>query len=264
MIGVFGYDCRAKASETGEQVNETVTLAVPQNVREENGFIVWDETDGAYGYTIQASRGESVWEYTWYENKIEWSRFIYEQCFVNACGKNDFGDYTFRVSAFDESRTATEFSSPVTVSYQAAFPMPTNVRLSETNSRELTWDEVEGAARYNIRIYKKDEYPSIYSTSYTASNSYWIWEDSEYLVAVQAMDQDYHVSEWTETVLTTPFAQLAIPQNIRFDESGENIIWDKVENADYYYVSTGSISGTSCEQPILENWKQYLSPMGLQ
>lgn len=66
--------------------------------------------------------------------------------------------------------------------------------------------------------------------------------------------------KWTETVLTTPFAQLAIPQNIRFDESGENIIWDKVENADYYYVSTGSISGTSCEQPILENWKQYLSP----
>ena len=256
MTCMLGFNCHAEASAAGEQADGKVNLAVPQNVQEKDGFIVWDSVVGAYGYTIQACKGDEKWEYNWYENKIEWSRFIYEHCYMGG-----FGDYEFKVCAFDETGAATEFSSPVTVSYNATFTMPVNVKVSELDSRELTWDAVEGAARYNIRIYKKDEQHSLYGTDYRTDNSYWFPYDNEgeYLVTVQAMDKDYHVSEWTEEVLVKVVPRLEKPQNVRLDESGENIFWDEVEGADYYNVSLGYVSAW-CEKPMLENWKKYIYP----
>lgn len=262
ILCMVGFDCRAEASGTGGQTDRAVKLAVPQNVREEDGFIVWDEVENAYGYTIQAGKDGDTWEYTWYENKIEWNRFIYEQCPMR-----DFGEYAFKVCAIDETGTATEFSSSVTVSYRMTLSMPENVRISESYSDELVWNEVEDAVRYNIRIYNNDETHSLYSNEYTTSFVYRLYwngiPDGEYLVAVQAMDKDYHVSEWTEEVLakTVERSRLDAPQNVRFDESGENIIWDEVEGADYYHVYTENYAGSiSCDQPILENWKRYISP----
>lgn len=259
MICTFGFGACVEAKA---QTDATMGLTVPQNVQEENGFIAWDEVKGAYGYTIQASKGGNTWEYRWYENKIEWNRFIYEHCLMG-----DFGDYAFKVCAFDETGAATEFSSPVTVSYNATLSMPQNVEVSGAN---VSWDEVESAVRYNIRVYRNDESHSLLHNYYNTYNSAYInfWEENageyEYLVTVQAMDQDYHVSEWTKGVLVKQVvsSRLPAPQNVRFDESGKNIIWDEVEGADYYYVSIGDTS-RHCEQPMLENWKRYISPWSI-
>lgn len=264
IICTFGFEFRAEASETGEQTAADVKVTVPQNVHEENGFIVWDEVEGAYGYTIQAGKDGETWEYRWYENEIEWNRFIYEHC---SC---DFGDYIFKVCAFDETGETTEFSLPVTVSYNATLSTPQNVNNAsdgQSSTMHLTWDEVEGAVCYNIRIYRNDESHSLYTgttSTYNGLNCS-LWEDVggeyEYLVTVQAMDGDYHVSKWTEEVLVKAVIaeHLATPQNVRFDESGQNIIWDEVEGADYYRVDIGG-NTYYCEQPMLENWKQWISP----
>ncbi len=269
IICMFGFDCRTEASETSEQTDGAVKLTVPQNVREENGFIIWDEVEDAYGYTIQAGKDGEIWQYNWYENRIEWNRFIYEHCPMR-----DFGEYTFKVCAFDETGGTTEFSSPVTVSYQATLSMPGNVvKGSESNWQDLTWDEVEGAEGYNIRYYENDKNHSLYWSIYQKDNkliSFPLVE--ECLVTVQAMDKDYHVSGWTEEVLVKSVKQprLATPQNVRFDESGENIIWDEVENTDFYCVRFGystyicagytSVYDVRCERPMLENWKRHIFP----
>ncbi len=256
ILSMFGFDCHVEASEVGEQMDGAAKLAVPKNVREENGFIVWDEVEEAYGYTIQAEKDGETWEYNWYENQIEWNRFIFEHCSMR-----DFGNYAFQVCAFDETGAATEFSSSVTVSYQATLSVPTNVKVSESNS-SLSWDEVEGAVRYNIRVYKNDKDHSLDYSTYTSSFGYWFGgREEESLITVQAMDRDYHVSEWTEEVLIEAVekTRLETPQNVRFDESGKNIIWDGVEGADGYEVLVGSF-WERCEQPILVNWQRYISP----
>ncbi|MCM1500926.1 MAG: Ig-like domain-containing protein [Clostridium sp.] len=264
LTGFLPSGFTAEASATGGKT--VIKLTVPQNVHEDNGFIVWDEVEGAYGYTIQAGKGKDTWEYNWYENKIEWNRFIYEHCPMY-----DFGDYVFQVCAFDETGVRTEFSSPVTVPYRATISMPGNVKALDGQRLHLTWDTVEGAARYNIRIYDNNESHSLRTTDYTTGNSYGYsfsesGEEHEYLVTVQAMDADYHVSEWTEEVLVKAVnvdverPRLATPQNVRFDESGENIIWDEVEGASGYNVFVSGSCGIYCTATILENWKRYISP----
>lgn len=254
ILSMFDFDCCVEASGAEGEMDGEAKLAVPQNVCEENGFIVWDEVEGAYGYTIQADKDGETWEYNWYESKIEWNRFIYEHC--SMC---DFGDYAFRICAFDETGAATEFSSPVTVSYHATLSMPANVKVSESNSN-LSWDEVEGAVRYNIRVYKNDGNHSLYRNTYCSGNYYWLGKrEEESLITVQAMNRDYHVSEWTEEVFVEAVERSETPKDVRFDESGKNIIWDGVEGADGYKVIIGSFLEI-CEQPMLENWRQYISP----
>ena len=178
----------------------------------------------------------------------------------------EFGDYTFEVCAFDETAMNTKFSTPVTVSYEPSptVAMPANVQLDADNPC-ITWDEVEGAARYNIRIYQDDDDDrTFYTSDYTNGSAWWYYLDGSYWFSVQAMDGDYHVSDWTEPLLftytTTPKPRLDTPQNVHVDESGENIVWDAVEGADYYEVDTRFGSYIRCEQPILENWKIYSSP----
>ena len=166
-LSTFIISPPARAVEKTKSVS-TATLAVPQNVHEENGFIVWDEVENAYGYTIQAVRGKKTWEYKWYENRIEWARFIYEQCSLD---ERDFGDYLFRVCAFDETGMSAGFSDPVTISYEATLSMPANIRVPDgsQSSLRLTWDKVEGAARYNIQIFRNNDSHSRYTStvSYT-------------------------------------------------------------------------------------------------
>ena len=93
-------------------------------------------------------------------------------------------------------------------------------------------------------------------------------------MSIQTMDRDYNVSEWTEPILVSHTAivnkELEAPKNLRFDESGENILWDEVEGADYYYVNISSYTNDErrewlggsyyAGQPVYNNWKSCIWP----
>ena len=219
-------------------------LTVPENLRYEDGFIKWDKVREAYGYTLRMHMGEENYrEFTKYfdyddpndKAQVELDRLCYEN-------NIDFGEYTFDVCIFDEAGKTSEWSDTITAEYAPTLDAPTNVRISEDLEETVEWDEVEDVYRYNIRVYQDDDDRLLYTTTYTGGTSFtcYSWfENGDYLISIQAMDRDYNVSEWTEPVKVSHIAEekLKDPQNIRLDESGENIIWDQVEGAEYYTVN---------------------------
>ncbi len=258
----------AEEATTGK-TEETKGLTAPQNVRVEDGFLKWDEVENAYGYMVCAidkNGGERATAY--YPTEVELNRFFYEQSM-------DFGEYEFKVCAFDESNTLTDYSSVVTAPYAPNFEAPANLRLSEDGT-EILWDEVSGAARYNYRIYHDDEERTLRLNSYIDSNSFpinWANESGNYLVCIQAIDRDYNVSEWTEPLsFTYNISKLKAPENVRLDESGEKILWDAVEGAVSYDVQiwssvsygdgsgSGTTFGNQTENTFFNNWKSYTCP----
>lgn len=266
---------------TEDDTQETVQLTPPQNVRYEDGFIKWDKVEEAYGYNLRLKIGEEYREFTKYfdyenlndEAKVELDRLCYENSI-------DLGEYTVDVRIFDEAYNTSEWSDSITAVYEPTLAAPTNVRLSETQDETVEWDEVEGAYRYNIRVYTDDDDRTLCYSTYEGCDWHWhtlyYWlSNSNYLICIQTMDQDYGVSEWTEPISVSHTARekLDTPKNVRFDETGENILWDEVEGADYYYLfvnntslpdDTGSqryftLNGYT-QEPFYNNWKDLVSP----
>ena len=262
----------SESTESQESIEPQEPIT-PQNFRydETDGFIKWDEVVDAYGYKLKTTVNDDERQFIYYEPEAELDRLCYE--------KNiDFGEYEFSVCTFDESGTDSEWSESIVVSYESAFDMPQNVRLSNAYDETVVWDEVDGASRYNIRFYDEENAHTPFNNNYTSDNSffyrYYLNEFGNYWISVQAMDKDYNASEWTERVLI-PHTELIItklepPQNIRFDESGENILWDAVDGADYYTAFIfGLFDGSNynfvndqwnIQEPVLENWKSLACP----
>ena len=227
-----------------EQLAETETeIAAPQNLRYEDGFIVWDEVEDAYGYCLSVTAdepGEDYFTEICYVNRVEMDRLFYEK----GC---DLGKYSFQVQAFDQQWNMSEWSEPITVEYAPTIDAPANVRVSEEETNTVIWDEVEGAYRYNVRVYSANDPKEIVGSAQLLSDDcrYCLmgdkYEEGDYLITVQTMDKEYNVSPWTEPVLLTYVKEapaerdcLEAPQNVRLDESGDNIVWDKVEGAGCY------------------------------
>ncbi len=249
---------------------ETEELITPPNFRydETNGFFKWDEVKAAYGYCLKTTlNGYEQW-FRYYETYAELDRLCYEN-------NMDFGEYEFSLCAFDKEGTDSEWSEPVTVSYSPSFDMPQNVRLDEEYDETVIWDEVAGTARYNIRFYNEENASSLYTNTYVSYNSitykHYLSDTGNYWISVQAMDKDYNASKWTEPLLIphTASTNLEPPQNVRFDESGENILWDAVEGAAYYGVQIyGNFDGCNftyykwdnAQDTVFENWKSLTCP----
>lgn len=263
---------------TNPEESNSEELTVPENLRFEDGYIVWDEVETAsgkkaYGYDVQVYNDHYETRERYYTTRVEFDRFCYDHNW-------DFGEYQAKVCAFDETNTMTEWSSSVTVSYAPAFDTPANVRFHEEWDETIEWDEVVGAARYNIRIFNNDEERTLYTTSRTSSSLFqykWsIYESGDYLISVQAMDKDYNVSEWTTPLLishTTHTKELRLepPQNVRLDESGENVLWDEVDGATGYKICVLSYddykkkplfaySYDSATEARYDNWKSIAAP----
>lgn len=268
---------------TGTEAGTEKRLAAPQNLRYEDGFIKWDKVEEAYGYTLRMHMGEEAYrEFTEYfdyddpkdEAQVELDRLCYENDI-------DFGEYPFSVRTFDKKGNVSEWTDTVTAEYAPEFDAPTNVRVDEEH-KYIEWDGVDGVFRYNIRLYYNDDDRTLYYSTYTSGTASYNYEwlsGGDYLVSVQAMDRDYNASAWTEPILFThtpseytPAERLDAPQNVRFDESGENILWDEVEGAEYYRVDI-DISVTDengnvfyvyrydyPEVPCCNNWKAFAAP----
>ena len=263
---------REYAANSAADISTEEVPAAPQNLREENGYIVWDEVKDAYGYTLKVSSGSNEWDFTYYVNSVELDRLCYEN-------NMDFGEYKFKVCAFDEAKNSSGWSNEITAKYEPALDAPANVRVDENEKAFVLWDEVAGAVRYNIRIFRDDDERTLYrtlETEYVGYGCLWGYDPTgNYWISVQAVDRDYNVSEWTQPVMLTytknEIEKLKAPQNVRFDESGENILWDAVEGAAYYYVemrywiktATQSAESESkyvrCDQTQLVNWKSYVN-----
>lgn len=262
-------------------------LTTPHNVRVEDGFIIWDEVEGAYGYILRTTVNGTEILQNCYEPQVEINRFFYEKQFSNSNMIIDFGSYDFQVCAFDEVNAATEYSAPITVFYEATFTSPVNVAgYGSSGSIYLQFYSVEGAVRYNIRSFNDDDNRTLeqqlssdafgQEIIYTGFSS----DDGNYWVSVQAMDGDYRVSEWTEPIAVsvphTTYERLEAPKNLRLDEIGENILWDAVEGAEKYTVSiahnillnNSSVSISSSVYDIIEtrynNWKSLMCPFSVR
>lgn len=260
-----------------EESKETKELAVPQNLREEDGFIVWDEAEGAYGYYLRVYKEDFEDQYTYYVNRVELDRLCYEQ-------KMDFGDYRFEVCSFDESSTVSEWSNPLTATYVPALETPANVRLSEEKAETILWDAVKGAVRYNVRVFCDNDDRTLYTSVSLYTYEIFSWGNNaapsgNYWIAIQAVDKDYNASQWTEPILfshsrPTPSGRLDAPKNLRLDESGENLLWDEVEGATSYAWHICSDGGryskewyhrteyymSDLKEPQCNNWKSFVSP----
>lgn len=254
------------AEEMTTEKTKDTKLTVPQNVRVEDGFIVWDEVEGAYGYTLKTTINGNEILQTCYETRVEINRFFYEKQKNQSYSRIiDFGSYDFAVCAFDETHLDTEYSAPVAVSYEASFTAPTNVTFIE-DEEKIQFDEVSGAFRFNIRIFNDDADRTFRSQTYYSTTSISmrsiIGQSGSYWISIQAMDQDYHVSAWTEPIAAsyTASEKLEAPKNLRFDESGEKLLWDAVEGADYYRVSVSNGGNSSYKTTECDNWKTLFGP----
>ena len=72
-ISPFATVLNAAAEEaTTGKTEETKELTVPQNVRVENGFLKWDEVEGAYGYNVSTTdRDGNEISVVYYEMSVE-------------------------------------------------------------------------------------------------------------------------------------------------------------------------------------------------
>jgi len=271
-------------SEPEDLWEETDFLPIPQNLRFEDGFIKWDKVKEAYGYIIRIHTGDEEREYreiTKYvdyydpddEAQLEFDRLCYEQSL-------DFGSYDVDICSFDEGENRTEWSETITAEYAPTLDAPANVRLSEEEEETLLWDEVEGAYRYNIKIFNDDENRTLYFTTYKRYPNFYFYgyldKSGNYWISLQTMDRDYNVSEWTEPVLVShTHNEVTLPdtpQNIRFDETGENILWDEVAGAEHYRIQfdiyidvNGDLKYVTSEtdfptEPCCINWKRFAVP----
>lgn len=256
--GVYAEDDTAIVSLTAAEQQ----LSTPQNLREEDGYLVWDIVEEAYGYYLNIRKANYEQQLTYYVCTAEVDRLCYEN-------KMDFGEYTFQVCAFKEDGTISEWSSQITVTYAPVLTAPTNVRIDPDDNSCIVWDRVDGVPYYNIRFYNDDAERTLYNVSYGNYNynSFGLWDNGNFWCSIQLMDRDYNVSPWTEPIMvsyTQEEETFVTIQNLRFDETGEKILWDEMEGAASYdvafYYSDGNIDYIYNDQAELDNWKVFVRP----
>lgn len=100
---------------------------------------------------------------------------------------------------------------------------PENIRFEDY----LTWDEVENAQEYIIRVNDDQEY--IHEEEYLT-----LVEEGTYEIVIIARASGYQNSVESETFnLTIDYNQDA---NITLESQGDYISWNEVEDATHYYV----------------------------
>lgn len=267
-VSAAALEDESSAADT-TAVTETVTEAVstaPQNLRLENGFIVWDEVEGAYGYTLQTnSNGKNVSE-KYYENRAELNRFCYDK-------KLEFGGYNFKVCFFNESNVSGDWSEPIAVNYQPTLETPKNVRLND-DGESILWDDVSGATRFNARVFNVDKQVNAGTINrgfIPHGLRYFMNYSGNFSIEYQVMDDDYNISDWSEPFIfsyTAP-GEILPPKNVRFDESGNSILWDAVDGARFYNVcmyniyndgSSHGIGNHFAPDNVYHNWKSHTCP----
>ncbi|MDE6728571.1 MAG: hypothetical protein K2J80_11640 [Oscillospiraceae bacterium] len=261
VFGSYAAQGVGTADNASVADEETNKLSAPENLRYEGGDIKWDKIDGVYGYIVSVTDGEfeREIEYNFTDEDIEFDRLCYEYGIP-------LGTYSVKMCTYDASGERGEWSDEITAVYEATLPVPANVRLSEDQEQNVLWNEVEGTYRYYIQFTNTDG--DVVYSSYTTYNGFdynWNWgEDGSYLFSVYAMDKDYNVSEWStplEVDYICPaegeYIHLDAPQNVRLDETGENVLWDEVAGADCYTLVVYTVAEDENGNSYYDYWYEY-------
>ncbi len=151
-----------KSYQSGYDSKGTTTmfLATPQVKKISNTVdgakITWNGVNGAYRYNVYAKSGSS-WK------KIGES---YTTSFIHESAKSGT-TYTYRVRAYDET---TEFSSYYKTSAKNKFiSAPVISSLTAVDSGvKITWDKVDGAAKYRVFIKSGSKWKKLKDTTSTS------------------------------------------------------------------------------------------------
>lgn len=240
-------------------------LSAPQNLRVENGFVVWDEVEGAYGYTLKAFADGTTKTSKYYENRVEFNRFCYEK-------ELGFGEYDLTVCSFNESDVSGEWSGSISIAYRPTLEKP-QMRLSD-DGESILWDNAINATRYNARVFNAEQETPVIIINrgfMPFRFEYDLKRTGNFSIVFQAMDDDYNISDWSDPIVVSYTApgEILPPQNVRFDESGNNILWDAVDGARFYNACFYNIYDDGSEHGIgnyyapnneYYNWKVHACP----
>ncbi|MBN2536160.1 MAG: fibronectin type III domain-containing protein [Spirochaetales bacterium] len=238
---VHAYDTSFNYSSWSEKVTATTNSAIPptvpqnlhtESITENSITLAWDpsiDEAGIYGYTIN------------YTNPNGYMRSVWTQeNYISISSLTPDSTYIFRVYATDKIGNKSDFSAPFSVTTNHGLPptVPQNLAVSGVTetSISLTWDpstDASGISRYDVRATENTGYEYIrtsYNTMYTFSN---LDPNTEYNIAVMAIDSYGENSDWSLPINVTTLNTLrpAAPQNLVCTEKSDiriSLSWDPV------------------------------------
>lgn len=137
MVSFALFGCENKNKET---------LQTPTNLVVEDGIIIFDAVTSAEYYTISINDYEFTLDAK-FSNNVELvdNQIRYDANKIFTLGS----DYIIKVKATAEEKKDSSYTSQVSYNHALKIAKPVNLKLNGTN---LTWDEVEGAEYYIVKV----------------------------------------------------------------------------------------------------------------
>lgn len=140
LIPCWFFGCENKA---------TITLDVPANLSYEDGWIFFDSVNKADYYTLDINGNELIIFPNAEEEKGSIKR-IDDKIYYNASKVLNAGEnFTIRVRADGKDKVSSVYSESKEYIHTLAISTPENVKI---NGQYLTWDKVELASAYYVRV----------------------------------------------------------------------------------------------------------------
>jgi len=229
QIAKDGYKFTVTAVADGyvSSVSETYTynrsLAEIKNVNRDlaTEVITWDAVEGATSYLVKITAGGQTEEKTVYTNSF--------------FAGNYRGEITIEVTPVAFGYNATSNNISYTNNKLLA---PSNIKV---NGDVISWDAVEGATGYIVKIGDK-EY-SVSSNSLTMGDGYYVDGQVEYVISIKAQASNPADNSIYSEAFT---AKYGVMGNIAYENN--RLTWDAVFGAVKYVVVINA--GTETERTI--------------
>lgn len=210
--------------------NKASLLPSPVNVSvdtSDNTVVLrWNEVVGASYYELFYMKYGTDWQSV----KVEGTEHTFTEV-------NPHHTYFFQLRAFDKNDNPGYFTSVYKRYPESMLPAPSNFAASAVdNSVEVTWDEVNGAVKYELFYLRSDSrWQSVYvqDTNYTFTD---ISPYYSYYFQIRAVDE-YDTPGYYSAVREIPLTALfPAPRNITLTTVGNSVKvdWDDVTDANRY------------------------------
>ena len=213
------------------------------------GNLTWTRINNATNYSVYALiNGSNVFVATTSSLEYDVSHFIDTQISNGLNSEIQF--FVYCNSSQNYTRSAD--SNYVLYSAHLYLKAPTNVVISTTMPKKLSWSVVKGATTYNVCI-NNLIYVDIDSTKYIIQNGKVYFDVSEYYNSLGLGDYEFKVkanangnfieSSYSNIAKDTYKEQLSTPQNVRCIDNYGNIeiTWEIVPNAKTYVLEFSDV-----------------------
>lgn len=212
------------------------TLSAPANLRIEEDTLRWDAVENATAYKVKFGEEEFNATGTSYNLASLQEKFT--------LGENELSVKALGTGSYTDSA----YSAAVKYTYRTPYGAPENLELAGSL---LTWDAVETAASYTVKI-GEDETTIVETNSVDLSlyAEKLALGENELSVRANANEAQYRLDgEYSESVTYIHTEPLEAPANVRVE--GNTLLWDAVEDAIGYVVKLGNeeipATGTSLD-----------------